>query len=54
MPRPTPAASTGSIDRFLDAIWIEEGLAANTLAAYRRDLALLARWLDESAQLPLI
>ncbi len=42
-------ASTAAIDRFLDAIWIEEGLAANTLAAYRRDLTLFARWLDQSA-----
>jgi integrase/recombinase XerD len=40
------AASAASIDRFVDAIWIEEGLAANTLAAYRRDLSLLAAWLD--------
>ncbi len=37
--------SAASIDRFCDAIWIEEGLAANTLAAYRRDLTLLATWL---------
>jgi integrase/recombinase XerD len=42
-------ASAAAIDRFLDAIWIEEGLAANTLAAYRRDLTLVARWLDQSA-----
>jgi integrase/recombinase XerD len=42
-------ASVASIDRFLDAIWIEEGLAANTLAAYRRDLTLFARWLDEAS-----
>ena len=40
-----PSASAATIDRFCDAIWIEEGLAANTLAAYRRDLALLATWL---------
>jgi integrase/recombinase XerD len=39
-------ASAASIDRFVDALWIEEGLAANTLAAYRRDLTLLAAWLD--------
>jgi len=40
--------STGSaatIDRFIDALWIEDGLATNTLAAYRRDLTLLAAWL---------
>ena len=43
--------STGSaatIDRFIDALWIEDGLAANTLAAYRRDLTLLAGWLAAS------
>jgi len=39
------AASAATIDRFADALWIEEGLAANTLAAYRRDLTLLAGWL---------
>ena len=33
------------IDRFIDALWIEDGLAANTLAAYRRDLTMLAEWL---------
>jgi integrase/recombinase XerD len=38
------------VDRFLDALWIEDGLAANTLAAYRLDLALYATWLqDEGA-----
>jgi integrase/recombinase XerD len=40
--------SQAAIDRFVDAIWIEDGLAANTLAAYRRDLALYAAWLAES------
>ena len=33
------------IDAFIDAIWLEEGLSKNTLAAYRRDLALFAAWL---------
>jgi len=37
--------SAGAIDRFIDALWIEDGLAALTLAAYRRDLALYADWL---------
>ena len=37
--------SQALIDRFLDALWIEDGLAANTLAAYRRDLELFAAWL---------
>jgi integrase/recombinase XerD len=38
-------ASQASIDRFIDAVWIEDGLSANTLAAYRRDLTLYAQWL---------
>ncbi len=33
------------IDRFVDALWIEDGLAPLTLAAYRRDLTLYASWL---------
>ena len=33
------------IDRFADMLWLEHGLARNSLAAYRSDLALLARWL---------
>ncbi|MGH8441404.1 MAG: site-specific tyrosine recombinase XerD, partial [Nevskiaceae bacterium] len=32
-----------SIERFLDTLWIEQGAARNTLAAYRSDLALFAR-----------
>jgi len=42
-------ASAASIDRFVDAIWIEQGLAANTLAAYRRDLTLFADWLGRES-----
>jgi integrase/recombinase XerD len=34
------------IDAFVDALWLEEGLSRNTLTAYRRDLALYARWLQ--------
>jgi integrase/recombinase XerD len=33
------------IDRFVDALWLEDGLAANSLAAYRRDLLHLDNWL---------
>jgi integrase/recombinase XerD len=41
------ADSAPQIDRFIDALWIEDGLSAQTLAAYRRDLSLFARWLHE-------
>jgi integrase/recombinase XerD len=33
------------IQRFVDALWLEDGLAALTLTAYRRDLQALADWL---------
>ena len=36
-----------ALQRFLDAVWLERGLSANTLAAYRADLTALARWLEE-------
>ena len=32
-------------ERFCDALWLQEGLSANTLDAYRRDLEGLSRWL---------
>lgn len=35
-----------SIDAFIDALWLEEGLSKNTLSAYRRDLRLYAAWLQ--------
>ena len=38
-------ASQTAIDRFADALWLEDGLAANTLAAYKKDLSLFASWL---------
>jgi integrase/recombinase XerD len=38
-------ASQAAIDRFIDTLWIEDGLSAQTLAAYRRDLSLYAQWL---------
>ncbi len=38
------------IDDFIDALWLEEGLARNTLAAYRRDLSLYATWLTSQGR----
>ncbi|HFD79931.1 MAG TPA: site-specific tyrosine recombinase XerD [Gammaproteobacteria bacterium] len=35
------------VDRFADALWMENGLSDNTLAAYRRDLWALGAWLTE-------
>lgn len=44
-PRRAKAATEPVIDTFIDALWLEEGLSRNTLAAYRRDLTLYAAWL---------
>lgn len=49
MPVPVPvlAVETAArIDEFCDALWLEDGLAKNTLEAYRRDLTLFAHWLQ--------
>ncbi len=40
--------AAAEIDRFIDAMWIEDGLAPLTLAAYRRDLWLYAAWLGKA------
>ena len=44
------AQSQSSIDGFLDALWLEDGLSKNTLAAYRRDLSMYADWLGTPGQ----
>lgn len=49
----TTVESLTDLDRFIQALWLEEGLSANTLAAYRRDLTLLAQWLQRMQSLPL-
>ncbi|MGH8687414.1 MAG: site-specific tyrosine recombinase XerD [Burkholderiales bacterium] len=38
-------ADAALVDSFADALWLEDGLARNTLEAYRRDLAQLAAFL---------
>jgi integrase/recombinase XerD len=42
-------ADKALIDEFADSLWLADGLAKNTLAAYRSDLALFAGWLDGRA-----
>lgn len=43
------APDNEAIDRFIEALWVEDGLAPLTLAAYRRDLQALADWLHKSS-----
>ncbi len=40
------AANSLLIDTFCDALWLEDGLSANTLTSYRNDLKGFALWLQ--------
>jgi integrase/recombinase XerD len=37
------------VDQFSDALWLEDGLSKNSMAAYRSDLAKLFHWADRKA-----
>ncbi len=37
------------LDEFIDRIWLEEGLARNTLDSYRQDLSHFSIWLEKDA-----
>lgn len=50
---PVPEGADPLIARFLDSLWLEDGLALNTLCAYGRDLAALAEWLRRERALGL-
>ena len=41
-------ASAGLLDRFADSLWLNDGLARNTIESYRRDVGQLAAWLQET------
>ena len=43
---PASAADIRSIEEFIDLSWMERGLAAATLSAYRSDLTRFSRWLS--------
>jgi integrase/recombinase XerD len=49
MNRPTEPATAqpfeAELDRFCDALWLEDGLSPRSLESYRRDLAQLFAWL---------
>ena len=45
--------SQAEIEQFCDTLWLEEGLARNSLDAYRSDLTLFAVWLQKTAEKPL-
>jgi integrase/recombinase XerD len=47
-------ANTRVLDRFADGLWLSDGLARNTLEAYRRDLAQFAAWLADENGKPVV
>ncbi|ROH87062.1 site-specific tyrosine recombinase XerD [Pseudomethylobacillus aquaticus] len=47
MPEATPDASSALLDSFIDHLWLEDGLAKNTLESYRLDLLQFATWLEQ-------
>ncbi|CAM2745098.1 site-specific tyrosine recombinase XerD [Vibrio ordalii] len=38
----------GVVEQFLDAMWMERGLAENTLSSYRNDLTKLLQWMQHN------
>ncbi len=45
-------SSVDELDRFCDALWLEDGLTPRTLESYRRDLTQLFTWLDSQGLQP--
>jgi len=48
------SSNAATIERFLDALWMERGLSDNTLAAYRNDLQQFAGWLNDARHFDLL
>lgn len=48
-----PANSTLWVERFIENLWLEDGLSVNTRSAYRTDLVGFAYWLFEHRRLSL-
>jgi integrase/recombinase XerD len=44
----SPHDESPLVSAFIDALWLEDGLSANTLAAYRRDLTAFEGWLVQT------
>ena len=45
-----PDKVIAQIDQFCDLLWLEDGLAKNTVDAYRRDMRLFAEWLHINSE----
>ena len=47
-------ADDAVLDEFCDALWLEDGLARNTLESYRRDVRQFAQWMQETNEVALL
>lgn len=47
MDKPPPIDNDPAIDRFIDSLWAQKGLADLTLKAYQQDLRQFSRWLGK-------
>jgi integrase/recombinase XerD len=50
MTAPLAGDAAGLLDEFCDHLWLEDGLAKNTLESYRRDLRLFGEWLAKQGR----
>ncbi len=48
------ADNAALLDEFCDSVWLEDGLAKNTLESYRRDLRLFADWHERQGRASLL
>ncbi len=47
MKKASEPRSDPEIERFIDSLWAQKGLAELTLSAYQQDLQLFSRWLEQ-------
>jgi integrase/recombinase XerD len=40
--------TSATLDRFADSLWLNDGLSRNTIESYRRDVAQVAQWLENT------
>lgn len=48
--KPKGSDESAAIHAFVDAVWLEDGLSENTLAAYRQDLKGFEQWLTSQGK----
>ena len=46
--------TAATLDRFADSLWLNDGLARNSIESYRRDVGQFARWLESAERKTLL